>query len=430
VKQVASRYAGLSRVRGGRASRRRGDLRRPVRVLVDARFVPGASGATETLALGLAQGLAELDAPDLEVDFLTYTGFDDWLWPYTGGSVRRTGVRVASADDGHRRRSPIWELRFAAGSLDAVPGPDPVLDELRADVVHFPFQNGYRVRAPSVYQPHDLQHRHVPEFFDRRAIPRREVTYRYLGRRAATVAVGASWVKQELVTQYGVPPEKVSVIPLAALDRPADPPSSLGVDLGRLPERFVVYPAVPWRYKNHAGLVEAVALLRERGVDVPVVLTGGGGEHRAVLGELAARHGVADRVTDLGYLSRADLDAVVRRATAMVVPTLFEAASFPVWEAFRAGTPVACSNVTSLPRQVGEAGLVFDPHSAASIADAVERLWTDPPLRERLSGLGRSRVRRFTWCETARRFAAVYRRAAGAELTDEDRHLLEEKPAI
>jgi len=89
------------------------------------------------------------------------------------------------------------------------------------------------------------------------------------------------------------------------------------------------------------------------------------------------------------------------------------------------GAPVACSTVTSLPEQAGDAALLFDADRPEEMAGAIARLWTDPALRAQLAARGRERVAHFTWDRTARVFRAHYRRIAGRPLTDEDRESLD-----
>jgi glycosyltransferase involved in cell wall biosynthesis len=99
-------------------------------------------------------------------------------------------------------------------------------------------------------------------------------------------------------------------------------------------------------------------------------------------------------------------------------------------EAFMAGAPVACSNVTSLPEQAGDSALVFDPYHPPDIADALWRLWADDSLRQTLIARGKQNVSRFTWARTARHFRAWYRKIAHRPLTDEDRALLSARPML
>jgi glycosyltransferase involved in cell wall biosynthesis len=106
------------------------------------------------------------------------------------------------------------------------------------------------------------------------------------------------------------------------------------------------------------------------------------------------------------------------------LPTLYEADSFPIYEAWLDGLPVACSNVTALPEQVMDAALLFDPISVESISSALAKMATDNELRKELSKRGYRRVKDFDWERTAKAYRAVYRRAGNFPLTEEDRSLL------
>jgi glycosyltransferase involved in cell wall biosynthesis len=86
---------------------------------------------------------------------------------------------------------------------------------------------------------------------------------------------------------------------------------------------------------------------------------------------------------------------------------------------------VASSNVTALPDQVQDAGLLFDASDVGAMANAIARLATDERLRADLVQRGYRRARDFDWERTAKAYRAVYRRAAGFPLTDEDRWLLQ-----
>ena len=103
-----------------------------------------------------------------------------------------------------------------------------------------------------------------------------------------------------------------------------------------------------------------------------------------------------DNVQHLGYIDQADLQAIYYLATALVMPSLFESVSIPIYEAFQAGTPVAASGIQSIPEQVGEAGLLFDPHSSSSIAESIVKLVSDPELASILGERGRAKIASIT----------------------------------
>jgi glycosyltransferase involved in cell wall biosynthesis len=113
----------------------------------------------------------------------------------------------------------------------------------------------------------------------------------------------------------------------------------------------------------------------------------------------AERHG--DRVRILGFVDEADLPALYRNAALFAFPSLYEGFGLPVLEAMACGTPVVCSNVSSLPEVAGDAALLVDPHDTASIAEAMARVLQDVDLQRDMVARGRSQAARFTWEKSA-----------------------------
>ena len=96
---------------------------------------------------------------------------------------------------------------------------------------------------------------------------------------------------------------------------------------------------------------------------------------------------------------------VLGAATAFVFPSLYEGFGLPVLEAMACGTPVICSNTSSLPEVAGDpsagagpsAALLVDPLDTAALADALRLVLTDDGLRAELRRRGLARAARFTW---------------------------------
>ena len=256
-------------------------------------------------------------------------------------------------------------------------------------------------------------------------------SYRAACQISNTVVVGSEWIKQDVVRQYAVSPDKVQIIPWAPPTAyfPEISPEALEDARRRLalPQHFMFYPAVTWPHKNHLRLFDALAYLRDqKGMSVHLVCTGAKYEsHWPKVEQRVKELGLENQVTFLGFLSEADLRAVYRLAQFLVLPTLFEADSCPIHEAWSEGLPVASSSHTALPEQVGDAGLLFDAADVIAIADAVQRMSQDGALRRQLVERGRRRVKDFDWNRTAMAYRAVYRRAAGQTLSEEDRWLLQ-----
>ncbi|MBP1184126.1 glycosyltransferase family 1 protein [Methylobacterium sp. PvR107] len=248
--------------------------------------------------------------------------------------------------------------------------------------------------------------------------------------------VASRWIAEDLQRQYRVPAEKLAVISFAPPAADRTPPTSAEVqDLCERfrirPGGFLIYPAAGWEHKNHIGLVEAAAILRAQGIEPPLtVFTGALLPFSLRVLERAAALNVTDRFRWAGYITQRDLVLLYHLARGAVVPTKFEAASAPIWEAFATACPVACSNVTSLPSQTDGGALLFDPNNSGDIAGAIVKLWSDAPLRDQLTARGRAIVARHTWESVARRFGVLYRRAAGRPLSAADEALVATGAAV
>jgi len=191
------------------------------------------------------------------------------------------------------------------------------------------------------------------------------------------------------------------------------------------------YPAQTWAHKNHLGLLEALANLRDqRRIFVPLVCSGRLNDFFPQIKKRVRELKLAHQVRFLGFVDPLTLRCLYALSRCLVFSTKFEGLGMPVMEAFSAGVPVACSNVTCLPEQAGDAALIFDPDRPDRIADAIFRLWTDDALCKRLVERGRKRAANFTWDRTARMFRAHHRRIANRPLTDEDHALLSAPPLL
>jgi glycosyltransferase involved in cell wall biosynthesis len=403
-----------------------------VRVAVDARQASGYSGGVETMIIGLADGFSELDLTGMDISFVAFEGKTDWLRPHLGAGLRLETVpapRPASA----RLAAGLGPLAQPARRLKGfLPKPyprierDTSMDAFGADVVHFTHQLAGLVGAPSIYQPHDLQHRHLPQLFSRRTLIEREATYAPLCNAARMVVVATSWVKGDLVEQFRIDPAKIVVIPLAPLRATANPAN----DPSGFPEQYLLYPAAAWPHKNHERLLAAFRMLVDANPDAHLVLTGARVDSGAVdIAGLIRRHRLGDHVHPMGFLPEAGISTAYAHARGVVIPTLFESASFPIWEAFQRGIAVACSAVCALPSQVEDGAILFDPKDVNQIAAALDRLWNDEGLRNTLIARGRARVRQFSWPDTAARYVALYRTLAGNP-SPSDQALLAEEPKL
>jgi glycosyltransferase involved in cell wall biosynthesis len=127
-----------------------------------------------------------------------------------------------------------------------------------------------------------------------------------------------------------------------------------------------------------------------------------------LIGEL----GVAERVRLVGFVSEEDKRDFYRAAEVFVFASEYEGFGFNPLEAMACGAPVICSNRTSLPEIVGDAGLLVEPEPDA-IAEALVSALSSPDLRADLSLRGLERAKQFSWARCAELTIAAYREVLG-----------------
>jgi glycosyltransferase involved in cell wall biosynthesis len=151
-------------------------------------------------------------------------------------------------------------------------------------------------------------------------------------------------------------------------------------------------------YKGHAVLLDAVALLRARGLAARVVLVGDG-PLRADLEARIARLDLGDAVSLRGAVRHEEIAGLLAGATAVVQPSVTQAdgqmEGIPValMEAMACGVPVVSTRLSGIPELVreGEGGLLVPERDPEALADAMARIAGDPSLAARL-GAGARRI--------------------------------------
>jgi glycosyltransferase involved in cell wall biosynthesis len=261
----------------------------------------------------------------------------------------------------------------------------------------------------------DIQEVFYPEFFTPADRYTRELHFPGSTRMADRVITISEFSRRSIIEHHRVPPDRVAVVYLCADERYAQSAAVARPPAAPLPERFVFYPANPWKHKNHDVLLRALRLLREeRGRRVDLVLTGFGHDSGSPVEAMAKEYDVCDQVHALGFLAVEELAYLYRRADMLVFPSLFEGFGIPLVEAMAAGCPVVAARATSIPEVAGDAAELFDPGSPAALAAAIERVLDDEAWRETLRTRGFRRQREFSAARMADGHRAVFREAMQA----------------
>jgi glycosyltransferase involved in cell wall biosynthesis len=324
---------------------------------------------TQNLALA-ATLYDEPDAPSFrDVWWRTAPAADPWseIRPHLGHPAvvnfpSTLPGRVARA--WRRKRSGARGLRdlFNAAGVDVLFPVSPVEDAGVPFVFHLP----------------DFQQHYLPDVNDEAVRTSFDAHFRKQAGAAAIVHLSSESVLEDM--RRFMP----DLVPKTRVVFPVSVPSPLWYERDparvarslQLPERYVVIPNQVSAHKNHATIAQAIALLRDRGVDAHVVCTGRTADYRdpdffTRLTAGIARLGIADRFRFLGILDRRDQFAVIRRAVALVQPSRFEGWGAAVAEGKSLGKRILASDLAVNHEHQPDDVQWIEPLSVEGWADAI-----------------------------------------------------------
>jgi glycosyltransferase involved in cell wall biosynthesis len=229
----------------------------------------------------------------------------------------------------------------------------------------------------------DFQDRHLPQLFSKWGLYRKSTALRLQLATARTVLVSSEDARGDCERFYTGSRGKIAVARFAV--RPglepgeSDPPI---LAKHRLPMRFFYLPNQYWVHKNHIRVVDALRLLRDRGTHVIVASSGNPQDprhanHYARLREKVTADGLTECFLFLGNIPSRDVAILMRSSVAMLNPSLFEGWSTTVEEGKSLGVRMVLSNLAVHREQTGAAAEFFDPYDPMSIAESLERVWSE-----------------------------------------------------
>ncbi len=264
----------------------------------------------------------------------------------------------------------------------------------------------------------DLAFLHFPQMFNKRDLWQLKNWTKFSVRNADHIITISNASKKDICSLYNIPKEKVTVAyPGYDKDKfSAKGGSAFGLKNEGIREKYkiegsyIIYIGTIQPRKNLVRLIEAVA--RIEGLTLVIVgKTNGLGRQGWKFEEILQapqKLGIADRVVFTGFVPTEELPLLLSGAEAFVLPSLYEGFGIPVLEAMACGTPVVCSNTSSLPEVCGNAGLLIDPNSLDQIEQAIRLLVCDKKLRQKKIKEGLQQVKKFSWDRMAKEVLKVF----------------------
>lgn len=309
------------------------------------------------------------------------------------------------ASENQRTDKRIWREQFLLPRL---------AQNANADLLHLTgFAAPLRSRVPVILTVMDL----IGVLFPNNFPPASRFYWsRYLPftlRGARHLITLSEHTKRDVIQLAKIPPARISVIACGFDSRyrvinDKSLLESAGARL-KLPDRYFLFISTLEPRKGIDTLVSAFAEIAAR-VPEQLVLVGKRGWYYETLFAQVRAMNLESRLRFMDYLDDADLPIVYNLATAFVFPSRYEGFGLPPLEAMACGVPVISSNASSLPKVVGDAGILLPPDDVTGLANAMLNLSHDESRRAHLRQLGLARAAQFSWQRGAIETAALYER--------------------
>ncbi|MHB8628235.1 MAG: glycosyltransferase family 4 protein [Aggregatilineales bacterium] len=376
---------------------------------------------------------------------MMHVALNGWFWdsPFSGSGQYTSHLLTAL-----RQVAPDVQLTLVvpdAGPVEAVPdgitvvrvrlpvggqwgkvwfeqrGYPAVVKRCGATIAHVPYW-GPPLQSPArlVVTVHDVIPLSMPVYQGELAARLYTSLVTAGARGAAHLITDSDFSRDELLDRIdGVPPERVTAIPLAAapemhpkLNADCDPCIR---DKYKLPDSYALYLGSFDVRKNIRALLSAYTYVKSAlGDEYPLVLAGKPPAQWATarfpdLPAESDKLGLTDVVHWIGPVAEADKAGVYRMARVAIVPSRYEGFGLGVLEAMACGTPVIAADATSIPEVAGDSAYLVDPMDARTMGGAIIAVLIQDPLHDHLQNQGLARATQYSWLKTAAQTVDVYR---------------------
>ena len=267
------------------------------------------------------------------------------------------------------------------------------------------------IRGKVVTTIHDVTYLRYPETVRARTLYNLRLRLRRSVRRSDRIVTGSEFTKREMIELLHIPPEKISVVPNAAVFSDAeaalaDVERKYGFDAP-----YILYVGTVEPRKNLVRLIRAFERLKaERSIPHTLVLAGGSGWKNEEIYQAARSSPYAGAIRFTGYITEAEKTCLYRHADVFAFPSLYEGFGIPPLEAMHWGCPVVAANAASLPEVVGDAAVLVDPLDEADLAAGLWRVLSDAGLAASLVEKGKRQAEKYSWEDSAEKLKEICRR--------------------
>ena len=287
------------------------------------------------------------------------------------------------------------------------------------DVLHVPHYNAPLLfPGKLIVTVHDICHYALKEFFP--GIQKRiyaSIFMKLILNKAEKIITVSEFTKKEIIKHFQVNSRKINVI-YNGIDSHYYPRDKNKVNQiinqYELEKNYLLYVGNIKAHKNISNLIFSYCIAKKKENKLPqLVICGEQDEDYDVVSSVLMQDPnlelqINENVKFLGYVKYEDLPYLYTGASIFIFPSLYEGFGFPPLEAMSCGTPVIASKDSSMPEILGESAYYVNPCNSGEIANAIEHLWINLPLKEDLRVKGFNQVKRYDWNVSGSKHLELY----------------------
>lgn len=367
-----------------------------MRIGIDARFYGGGAAGLGRYTQELIRHLNQADTEHTYVAFVRPEDLEEFTANHPKIETRVTNIPWYSF-----REQLTLDRQLRAADLDLV------------HFTNFNFPLSYR--QPFIISINDLT---LLRFAGRSKLSRFKTRPMRLvmqqgARRSLKILTYSEFQKKLIVESFGVDPQKVVVAYLAVDEQFKTYPASAVEDFRKrmgLSEPFVMYTGQWRQHKNLVRLIKAFKQVHAKH-KVKLVLVGKKDPAFPIIPQTIEQQGLSEHVILTDFVSDEDLPLYYNAADIFAFPSLSEGFGLPPLEAMASGTTVASSNAGPMPEILEDAAVYYDPYDTDDISRVLDKLLSDPALREKCREKGLQQVKKYSWERTAQATFDAYGQA-------------------
>lgn len=320
--------------------------------------------------------------------------------------------RTLGIGDNFEIRSLMWPRFYTQGGLAWE------CMHRQPDLLFVPAHTIPVLRRPSlktVVTIHDLAAQYLEQYYKFPGRLYLNKATEYCAKNASHIIAVSESTKRDLVQQFSVPGEKITVV-YEGYDRDVFRPRALSESLAlakkyNFSKEYLLTVGTVQPRKNYKRLIKAFSSVSKQYPELNLVIVGKKGWLCEDIYKLPRQLHISQNVHFLGHVPDNELPILYSGAKAFVFPSLYEGFGLAPLEAMACGAPVVISDVSSLPEVGGDAATYVVPTSVASIEKGIRTvLSAKPGEREKLVEVSLLRASKFSWEQAAKETVGVFKK--------------------